>query len=141
MKQKDFKAAFVTRDGKRISGDFGSTKMFSVWSFSGGKISEDEIRKVYENGAMEAPLDNNNNRNNPFGNLLVVMNKSWEKHLRLAQSVKDCDFVISRAMCNTAWDSIQSYEAQPVLVKMKSFHEAMEKLSQDALENHPDRLH
>jgi len=140
MKKNDFKVAFVTRDGQRISGDFGSTKMFSVWSYREGEMKS-ELRKVYENGAMDAPIESVEDKSNPFGNLLVVMNKSKEKHLRLAQSVKDCDFVISRAMCNTAWNSIETYKAQPVLVKIKSFRDAVEKLSLGELENHPERLH
>ena len=133
------KIAFVTRNGEGINGDFGSTKMFMVVDVENGEIKNKDLRKVYENGSMDEPLPMMGSENGML--MLNVMDKSLEKHKKLARAVNDCDYVISRAMCGTAWKSISEYEMEPIITKCKTFEDAALQIHNGEIVNYKEKMH
>lgn len=139
MEKNSKKIAFVTRDGEKINGDFGSTKMFMVYELENGEVVNTDLRKVYENGSMDEPLPMTGKENGMI--MLNVMDKSLERHKKLARAVSDCDLVVSRAMCGTAWKSIQEYEMDPILTKCKTFGDATSQIVDGSIINYKEKMH
>lgn len=137
MQNTKTKIAFVTKDGKNLVGAFGSSRYFSVYTLDNGKVLDNEIREVFKDDAGEQlnPIIQKNDPNpNSFGKFsLNVMDKSKEKHMKIAKSISDCDVIVARAMCENAKDSIIQFEMKPVVTKLKSFDEGLEKYLEGSL--------
>lgn len=113
------KLAFVSNNQKNIVGAFGSVKYFRVVSIDEkGKIVDEEIREAGKSKATgNIPNIDNQFSNKSFS--LNVFDKSKSKHMKLAETISDCNVVIARAMCANAWDSIKKFKMEPIITSNK----------------------
>ncbi len=120
------KIAFVSNNQKNIVGAFGSAKSFEVFTLEKGEITARETREAYKPmGGNELPtLMNKVSSDSPAAKpifSLGVMDKSKEKHLKLAKTISDCNYVVARGMCANAWDSIEQFKMKPIITGQKDF--------------------
>src|SRR5690606_2108876 len=121
---KSTKIAFVTNDKKHIVGSFGSTKYFSVQTVENGEVVNTEIREVYKD-ILEQEVPSLVSKNNGMGIgqfSLNVVDKSKEKHRKIASSVSDCEYVVARKMCANALDSVDQLKLNAIITKNKDFN-------------------
>lgn len=141
---KNGKIAFVSNNNKNILGAFGSTKFFEVFTLDNGEIISRETREAYKPiGGNELPtlmnkVSSESPNNKPVFSL-GVMDKSKEKHLKLAKTISDCNYVVARGMCANAWDSIEQFKMKPIITSQKDFefviHDIINETIKDNKEN------
>jgi len=139
---KTLKFAFVTKNKKNIVGTFGSTKYFKVFSVENGKITSDEEREVFVDEADNSVpniMENSGDSGPKFS--LNVVDKSKEKHMKIAKSISDCNVVIARGMCANAWDSIEKFKMEPILTTNKDFESTIKEYLEGSLVNHKENIH
>ena len=120
------KIAFVSNNNKNIVGAFGQSKYFEVFTIENGEVVARETREAYKtNAGNELPtLMNKVTADSPTSKpvfSLGVMDKSKEKHLKLAKTISDCNYVVARGMCANAWDSIEQFKMKPIITSQKDF--------------------
>ena len=140
---KMLKIAIVTKNGESIVGTFGSSKYFKVFEVENNKINKTELREVYvdqmEKDVPTLVSKNNGGTGTKFS--LNVVDKSKEKHMKIAKSISDCDVVIARGMCANAWDSIEQFKMEPIITTNKDFELTVEEYLNKTLANHKDKIH
>lgn len=150
MQNPEFKIAFVSLNAKSINGSFGSTKYFEVFTINNGQIVNRESREVYKVQAdKELPSliqkNTNDNLNDssslPKSFSLTVVDKSKEKHIKMAKTISDCSYVVARGMCANAWDSIEQFKMKPILTDVKHFEDAIKQIVDGTIVNHTDKIH
>ncbi|MCX6147357.1 MAG: hypothetical protein NTW25_08925 [Candidatus Kapabacteria bacterium] len=134
--QNEFKVAFVSTNKKSINGSFGGSKYFEVFTIKNGEIELRETRETFvDNGNkvlpnILTPLDKSNQNNGIAKSFsLNVVDKSKEKHLKIARTISDCDFVVARGMCANAHDSILQLNMKPIRTKVKTFEEGVKQIA------------
>lgn len=136
------KIAFVTKNKKNIVGTFGSTKYFKVYNIESGKIVNQEEREVFVDEADDSVpniMENSGTSGPKFS--LNVVDKSKEKHMKIAKSISDCNVVIARGMCANAWDSIEKFNMTPILTTNKDFEPTIDEYLKGSLVNHKENIH
>ncbi len=139
---KSTKVAFVSDNGKNILGSFGSSKYFSVHTIENGEVVNSEIREVYKD-LLENDLPNLVSKNDGTGIgqfSLNVVDKSKEKHKKIASSVSDCEFVVARRMCANALDSVDQLKLKAIITKDKDFNAVINQILNDSIKNYRDEI-
>lgn len=133
---KEFKVAFVSTNKKSINGSFGGSKYFEVFTVKDGEITQRETRETFvDNGnkaipKMLVPLNKDEQSNGMAKSFsLNVVDKSKEKHLKIARTISDCNFVVARGMCANAHDSILQLNMKPIRTKIKDFEEGIKQIA------------
>ena len=148
MENQNLKIAFVSGNAKSINGSFGSTKYFEVFSIENGQIAKRETRETFVDQA-DADVPNiiqkidNGSGSNGFAKSfsLTVVDKSKEKHMKIAKSISDCNYVVARGMCANAYDSVQQFKMNPILTDIKEFEEGIKQILEGTIINHTDKIH
>lgn len=139
---KSTKIAFVTNDKKHIVGSFGSTKYFSVQTVENGEVVNTEIREVYKD-ILEQEVPSLVSKNNGMGIgqfSLNVVDKSKEKHRKIASSVSDCEYVVARKMCANALDSVDQLKLNAIITKNKDFNKTVKEILEGSIKNYRDEV-
>ena len=139
---KSTKIAFVTNDKKHIVGSFGSTKYFSVQTVENGEVVNTEIREVYKD-ILEQEVPSLVSKNNGMGIgqiSLNVVDKSKEKHRKIASSVSDCEYVVARKMCANALDSVDQLKLNAIITKNKDFDKTVKEILEGSIKNYRDEV-
>jgi len=143
MENKNLKIAFVSKDGKHITGAFGSAKFFEVVTISNGEIINKELREPYK---YDAGVDINavqRKKNTEDGTMkfnLNVYDPSKAKHIKMAKAISDCNYVVARGMCANAWDSIEQFNMKPIITKIKHFDEGVRQIIDGTIINYTDKI-
>jgi len=139
---KSTKVAFVSNNTKNIVGSFGSSKFFSVHTIENGNVVNTEIREVYKD-LLDYRLPNLLSKNNGMGIgefSLNVVDKTKEKHKKIASSVSDCEFVVARRMCANALDSVDQFKLKAIITKNKDFSDVINQILNDNIKNYRDEV-
>lgn len=139
---KSTKIAFVSDDAKHIIGSFGSSKYFSVYTVENGDIINSEIREVYKD-VLENEVPSLISKNNGMGIgqiSLNVVDKSKEKHRKIASSVSDCEYVVARRMCANALDSVDQLKLKAIITKNKDFDQTVNEILEGSIKNYRDEI-
>jgi predicted Fe-Mo cluster-binding NifX family protein len=139
---KSTKIAFVSDDAKHILGSFGSSKYFSVYTIENGEIVNSEVREVYKD-ILEQEVPSLVSKNNGMGIgqiSLNVVDKSKEKHRKIASSVSDCEFVVARRMCANALDSVDQLKLKAIITKNKDFDQTVKEILEGSIKNYRDEI-
>ena len=134
------KLAFVSNNQKNIVGAFGSVNYFRVISVDeNGEIVDDEIREAGKSKA-NGNIPNINNQINNKSFSLNVFDKSKSKHMKLAETISDCNVVIARAMCANAWDSIKKFSMEPIITTNKEVESTISQYLNGTLINNTSEI-
>lgn len=136
MENKSINIAAVTDDGITISQHFGRAKFYEVLFVENGKVVKRERRGKlgHHNFAQE---EHNHHSSEQHG----FDESSHNKHVSMAEAIKDCSILLARGMGNGAYQSMMQLDIKPVVTDIKNIDEAVQAVISGSIIDHTEKLH
>ena len=133
MNGKQFKAAFATGDGIKISRHFGRAEFFEIIEINEDKIISRERRAntgahhhhEHEHGGMHHEMNHEHN----------------ERHNKIAEIVKDCDYIVAGGMGTPIYNALSALGKKVIVTSLNNIDDALLEISSDKIVNHTEKLH
>ena len=132
------KIAVITEDGKTISQHFGRAPYYLVFTVEEGEIVQQELRDKVGHRQFAQELhdhDHNDPRGHGFGA------HSDAKHVRMIESIKDCEVIVVRGMGRGAYLAMEQANIRPFVTDIEDAEEAVQAYIDNTLEDHTEKLH
>lgn len=135
------KIAAITDDGKTISQHFGRAAYYQVMTIEDGKVISSELRPKlgHQQFANEPHTGHGEHENSQQGHGLSPA--SHDKHVRMAETIKDCEALLCRGMGTGAYQSMQQCGIRPVVTDIAEIEAAVQAYIRGEIVDHVDRLH
>ena len=130
------KIAAISDDGVSISQHFGRAALYVVLTVEEGKIVSRETRPKaghYTFAATERPLAPGERHGYDSG--------SQAKHQSMAETIADCQVLLTGGMGWGAYESMKSYNIEPLVTDVENIDEAVQLYLEGRLPNLMERLH
>jgi len=130
------KIAAVSDDGLNISQHFGRAPFYVVLSVEDGKVVGRETRPKsghHTFAAAEHPM--------APGERHGYDADSQSKHRSMAETIADCQVLLAGGMGWGAYESLKSYNIEPIVTDIENIDEAVQLHLAGRLHNLMDRLH
>lgn len=128
--------AIVTEDGKTVSQHFGRAPYYMVYTVEDDRVIDRERREKAGHHTFDRKQEEQNHgEGHGFGAM------SQSRHAQMANAIRDCAVVITGGMGRGAFESMKSYNIDPVVTDVLSIDEAVEKYLKGDLPNLTERLH
>lgn len=136
MENKNINIAAVTDDETTISQHFGRARFYEVVSIENGKVVKRERREKlgHQNFAKEE------HPHQP-GEQHGLGEHSHNKHVSMAEAIKDCQILLARGMGNGAYQSMLQLNIKPVVTDIKNIDEAVQAVINNSIIDHTEKLH
>ncbi len=136
MENKKTNIAVVTDDGLTISQHFGRAKFYEVLFVENGSIIKRERRdKIgHHNFAHE---EHHHHSDGQHGH----DEASHNKHVSMAEAIKDCQILLARGMGNGAYQSMLQLHIKPVVTDIAQIDEAVQAVIAGIIIDHTEKLH
>ena len=131
------KIAVVTDDEITISQHFGRASLYVVYSVENSKITSKEKRAKMGHSHFAAAEGAQHEHSGPHGFDAASQNK----HASMAETIADCQVLITGGMGRSAYESLKSYKIEPVITDVKNIDEAVKLQLEGKLPNLVDKLH
>ena len=129
------KIAAITEDGVTISQHFGRAPLYVVVTLEEGKIVGKETRpKTGHHTFAESP-------SLAPGEQHGYGPDSESKHASMAEAIADCQVLLAGGMGWGAYESMRSYNIEPVVTDVQNIDEAVQLYLTGKLANLMERLH
>ena len=140
------KIAAITEDGTTISQHFGRAPYYMVLTIEDGEIIDRELRDKLGHNQFASEEHHGAGHGEHQGvetpDAGHGLNPgSHDKHVRMAESIADCEAVLCRGMGMGAYQSMQVLSIRPVVTDISSIDEAAQAYSQGNITDHTERLH
>jgi len=132
------KIAFITDDGKTISQHFGRAGHYLVVTLEGSKEAAREMREKLGHAHF---ADGHEHGHEHHGAGHGHDSHSHQKHLRMAETIADCETLVCRGMGQGAYQSMQAQGIRPVVTDIVAIDEALAAYLAGGLQDHPEKLH
>jgi predicted Fe-Mo cluster-binding NifX family protein len=133
------KIAVITEDGQTISQHFGRAPYYLVFTVEEGEIVEKELRdKAGHQQFAQEPHDHES-ENDPRGHGFGA--HSDAKHVRMIESIQDCEAIIVRGMGRGAYLAMEQANIRPFVTELSDAEEAVKAYLGGTLEDRTDKLH
>ena len=131
------KIATISEDGATISQHFGRAPLYVVITVEEGKIISKETRDKAGHHTFAA---------HPSPDLAPGERHGYEagsqvRHANMAEAISDCQVLLAGGMGWGAYESMKSYNIEPVVTDVKNIDEAVQLYLDGKLENLRERLH
>jgi len=128
--------AAVTDDGTTISQHFGRAKFYEVLFVENGKVVKRERREKlgHNNFAQEE-------HHHHSGEQHGQDQHSHNKHVNMAEVIKDCQTLLARGMGNGAYQSLLQLNIKPILTDIKNIDDAVQAVINGSIIDHTEKLH
>ena len=131
------KIAAISDDGVAISQHFGRAPLYVVITVEEGKVINKETRDKAGHHTFAA---------HPPPDLAPGERHGYEagsqvRHANMAEAISDCQIVLAGGMGWGAYESMKSYNIEPVVTDVKNIDEAVQLYLDGKLENQMERLH
>ncbi len=132
------KIAAVTDDGQTISQHFGRARYYAVLTIENGQITAREQREKlgHTHFAGEA---HEGEQADPRGHGFSPAEQ--DRHFRMADAIRDCQFLLARGMGAGAYSSMEQLGIRPVITDIASIDEAALQAAQGVIVDHKESLH
>jgi predicted Fe-Mo cluster-binding NifX family protein len=133
---KQMKIAAITEDGTTVSQHFGRASLYVVVTVEDGKVTNKETRSktghhtFAERHSELAP-----------GERHGYDSGAQTRHASMAESIADCQVLIAGGMGWGAYESMKSYNIEPVVTDVEHIDEAVKLYIGGKLTNLMERLH
>jgi predicted Fe-Mo cluster-binding NifX family protein len=130
------KIAAISDDGVNISQHFGRAPLYVVLSVEDGKVVGRETRPKsghHTFAAAEHPM--------APGERHGYDADSQSKHASMAETIADCQVLLAGGMGWGAYESLKSYNIEPIVTDIENIDEAVQLYLAGRLHNLMDRLH
>lgn len=138
------KIAAVTDDGTSISAHFGRAAYFLVATVEDGRIVESEMRpkepRRHESGHGH-DSDHHHSHEAGGGHWHGAGPDAQAHHRRMAESIQDCEALLSRGMGHGAYQDLEAHGIRPVLTDIAPIEQAVAEYIAGRIIDHVDRLH
>lgn len=136
MENTKINIAAVTDDGSTISQHFGRAKFYEVLFVENGKIVKRERREKlgHHNFAQEE-------HHHHAGEQRGLDESSHNKHISMAEAIKDCNILLARGMGYGAYQSMMQLNIKPVVTDIKNIDEAVQAVINGSIIDHTEKLH
>ncbi len=131
------KIAVVTDDEATICQHFGRAQYYMVFTVEDGKITGKERRDKMGHRHFASQEGEHGTVTGPHG----YDADSQRKHASMAEPIKDCQVLIAGGMGMGAYDSMKSYNIEPLVTDISSIANAVKLFTEGNLPNLMDRLH
>lgn len=137
-KEKTLKIAVITDDETTISQHFGMAQMYEVFTVENGKIVNKESRA--KKGHQQLGGGHHSHSHAP-GQPHGLDADSENKHATMAQPISDCQVLIAGGMGMGAYQSLKSYNIEPLITDVNNIDEAVKLYVEGKLPNLREKLH
>jgi predicted Fe-Mo cluster-binding NifX family protein len=131
------KIAVITDDGKTISQHFGMAALYAVITVEDGKVVKKETRSKMGHQHFAGGEEHAHQPGQAHG----FDADSESKHASMSQPISDCQVLIAGGMGMGAFQSIKSYNIEPIITDVRSVDEAVKLYIQRKLPNLLGKLH
>ena len=136
MESTTINIAAVTDDGTTISQHFGRAKFYEVLFVENGKVVKRErCEKLgHNNFAQEEHHHHSDEQHGQDQH-------SHNKHVRMAEAIKECQILLARGMGNGAYQSMIQLNIKPVVTDIKNIDDAVQAVINGSIIDHTEKLH
>ena len=130
------KIAAITEDGTTISQHFGRAPLYLVVTVEDGKVTNKETRSKtghHTFAAHHPDLAPGERHGYDAG--------AQTRHASMAETIADCQVLIAGGMGWGAYESLKSYNIEPVVTDVENVDEAVKLYIEGKLTNLMERLH
>ena len=131
------KIAVLTDDGKTISRHFGRALYYQVFTIEDGKVTGKEMREKIGHRHFADQPHEHDQPGMPHG----MDDASHQKHVRMTQTIEDCEAMIGGGMGMGAFRSLESLGIKPVLTDMEDVEAAVQAYIDGTLVQRNDLAH
>ena len=133
------KIAVITEDGKTISQHFGRAPYYLIFTIEDGAIVTKELRDKVGHRQFAQEDHVHESENDPRGHGFGA--HSDAKHVRMIESIQDCEAIIVRGMGRGAYLAMEQANIRPFVTDLADAEEAVKAYMGGTLEDHNDKLH
>jgi len=130
------KIAAITEDGTTISQHFGRAPLYVVVTVEDGEVTNKEARDKTGHHTFAA-----HHSDLAPGERHGYDSGAQTRHASMAEAIADCQVLIAGGMGWGAYESMKSYNIEPVVTDVESIDEAVKLYIEGELINLMDRLH
>jgi len=131
------KIAAITEDGKPISQHFGRAPHYLVLTVEEGRIVNRDLREKLGH----VHFANEPHEPGPPGQPHGTDPAAQSRHVRMAESIADCEALLCGGMGMGAYQSMQERGIRPVVTDIESIDEAAMAYIEGRIVDQVDRLH
>jgi predicted Fe-Mo cluster-binding NifX family protein len=131
------KIAAITDDGKTISQHFGRAPYYLVITIVDGEIAEKQLR----NKLGHTQFHEESHPSDPPGQPHGFGPAAHERHLRMAESIADCEVLLCRGMGAGAYNSMLQRGIRPIVTDIIPIEEAALAYAEGRIVDHTELLH
>jgi predicted Fe-Mo cluster-binding NifX family protein len=135
MESTTINIAAVTDDGTTISQHFGRAKFYEVVFVENGKVVKRERREKL--GHHNFALEEHHHPGEQHG----LDDHSHNKHVSMADAIKDCQVLLARGMGNGAYQSMLQLNIKPIVTDIKGIDDAINEFINGTIVDHTEKLH
>ena len=131
------KIAVVSEDGATISQHFGRAPWYVVVTVENGKTTLKEKRAKIGHNHFAGQEGPHATYGGPHGYDIT----SQRRHASMADTIADCKVLIAGGMGMGAYDSLKSYNIEPIITDVRDIEQAVNLYIHGKLPNLKERLH
>jgi predicted Fe-Mo cluster-binding NifX family protein len=131
------KIAIITDDGKTVSQHFGRASLYAVVTVEDGKITRREARSKMGHQHFAGGEEHQHLPGQAHG----FDADSQSKHATMAQPISDCQVLIAGGMGMGAFQSIKTFNIEPIITDVKFIEDAIKLYIEGKLPNLIEKLH
>lgn len=131
------KVAVITDDETSVCQHFGRAQYYVVYNIENGNITGKERRDKLGHRHFFAHDSGHGAGSSPHG----YDADSQRKHASMADTIKDCQVLIAGGMGMGAYDSLKSFNIEPIVTDVTGMEEAVKLYLEGKLPNRINRLH
>lgn len=136
MESTRINIAAVTDDGTTISQHFGRAKFYEVLFVENGKVVKRERReKLGHNNFAQAEHHHHSGEHHGQDQ------HSHNKHVSMAEAIKECQILLARGMGKGAYQSMIQLNIKPVVTDIKNIDDAVQAVINGSIIDHTEKLH
>jgi predicted Fe-Mo cluster-binding NifX family protein len=132
---ENYKIAAVTDDGETMSQHFGRAMYYEVLSVEDGKVVTRERREKMGHHNFAHEEHHHSNGQHGFDE------SSHNKHVSMAEAIKDCKILLARGMGNGVYQSMLQLNIKPVVTDIKNIDDAVKAVINGTIIDHTEKLH
>jgi len=131
------KVAAITEDGVTISQHFGRAPLYVVVTVENGEVVKKETRDKTGHHTFSAGEHPEATPGEPHG----YDAGAQSRHASMAETIADCQVLLAGGMGMGAYESMKSYNIEPVATDVENIDEAIKLYLAGKLGNRMERLH
>lgn len=135
MNNNKYKIAVVTNDGVTVSGHFGPSKMYSIFTVENGNVVNRENVEKPNFHTPGEPM----HQHGGHGDCNDAEHNC--KHGAMIEPIMDCKFMVCGGMGQGIYNNLIEAQIAPIITNMGTIEEAVMSLVNGTLENHIEKLH